>query len=223
MVSRMKESKSQEKSHQQDGLADAARQTRRKIAFLLKKPIVRQQEVYRLAKTFFKAYLKHDYEFTMEELGHEIHKVYLSSVVRERVEALIEKLSLLEYTDTEYSQTELQLLLREIDDIIRDLVVEHHQEVPWLTRLANWLFRKRTKERQLVITEYPRVEAQDPVAIELNRLIESIYAALDEGKRRKAAREYALLLRKYNRLGKSVQELFFHTVNEAYKAISQVK
>lgn len=207
----------------EESIVDAARVVRRKIAFLLRKPIIRQYEVYRLSKEFFKAYLQHDYEFTMEELRRELHKVYLSSIVRERVESLIEKLSLLEYTDTEYSQAELQLLLHDLDTIIKNLVTEHKRQLPWLTRFANWLFRKRPTGARPVISEYPALEPQDPVSIELKTLAEKIYRALDDGDTKRAARYYTKLLNKYNMLGTTAQEAFYHTVNEAYKAIIKQK
>ena len=201
---------------------DAARDTRRKAAFLLRKPFVEQHEVYVLAKAFFKAYLRKEYEFTADELRKELHKIYLSTVVRERVEALVEKLGLLEYTDTQYSQAELKFLLQDLDGIVEMLVVERRRQLPFLTRVANWLFRKSPREaRATVISEYPVVEDADPVTVELNTILEDVYLELEKGNARKAAKLYKALLGKYDRLGVTAQHRLYHKVNAAYEAIAK--
>jgi len=207
-----------------EAVINAARDTRRKAAFLLRKPYVEQAEVYTLAKAFFKAYLRKEYEFTAQELQREVHKVYLSTVVRERVEAIIEKLGLLEYTDMRYSQTEVKLLLQELDALVKMLVTEHRRQLPPLTRFANWLFRKRQRPPETVISEYPSVEPNDPVTLEMNTLLEEIYALLERNKAQKAAKVYRRLLAKYHSLGSTGQQQFYHKVNEAFDAImKQVK
>ena len=200
-------------------LADAAHDARRKAAFLLRKPYVEQQEVYGLARQFFKAYLNKEYEFTADELQRELHKVYLSTIVRETVEALVEKLSLIEYTDTKYSQAEVKLLLQDLDEIVRLLVSEQRRQLPPLTRFANWLFHRQPRQSETVISEYPAVEADDPVNVELNTLLEDLYAALAAGKVPKAASLYKKLLGKYNSLGRTAQQALYHEVNAAYEAI----
>jgi len=200
-------------------IEDVARDTRRKVAFLLRKPYAEQGEVYGLAKTFFKSYLRKECEFTATELEKELHKVYLSTAVRERVEALIEKLGVLEYTDTKYSQAEVKLLLQGLDEIVRSLVMEQRKQLPPLTRFANWLFRKKVKVRATVISEYPVVERNDPVSVELNMLLEDVYAALDENRVGRAAKTYKRLLAKYHSLGRTAQQEFYQKVNAAYEAI----
>ncbi len=202
-------------------VVDAARDTRRKAAFLLRKPFVEQQEVYSLAKAFFKAYLKKEYEFTADELRKELHKIYLSTAVREKVEALVEKLGLLEYTDTQYSQAELKILLQDLDGIVEMLVVERKRQLPFLTRLANWLFRKQQQPRATIISEYPVVEDADPVTVELNTLLEDLYLALDKGNVRRAAKLYKALLDRYDRLGATAQHRLYHKVNAAYETIAK--
>jgi hypothetical protein len=204
-----------------EAVINAARDTRRKAAFLLRKPYVEQGEVYTLAKAFFKAYLRKEYEFTAQELQREVHKVYLSTLVRERVEAIIEKLSLLEYTDMRYSQTEVKLLLQELDSLVKMLVTEHRRQVPRLTRFANWLFRKQPRTPETVISDYPSVEPNDPVTLELSMLLEDIYALLERNKAQKAAKIYRRLLAKYQNLGSTGKQQFYHKVNEAYDAITK--
>lgn len=208
-----------ERGEQGTTIWDVARDTRRKSAFLMRKPFVEPVEAYALARTFFKAYLKKEYEFTMDELRQELHKVYLSSAVRQRADALIDKLSLLEFTDTKYGQAEVKHLLSEIDGLVKDLVIERQREVPWLTRAANWLFRKRPVQRETVITEYPAREPNDPVSIELNLILERLYIALDGRNVRRAVKEYKQLMRRYDRLGPSMQHRFYHKVHEAYERI----
>lgn len=205
----------------QDGptLADVARDTKRRITYLLKKPFVEQREVYNLTKAFFKAYLQKPYEFTCEELRRELHKVYLNSTTRERVEALLEKLGLLEYTDTQYSQAELKLMAQELEGIVKELYIDHTRQLPWLTRLANWLFRKKPKRSETIISEYPMIEQDDPVSVELNTILEELYEALEENRVKKAVKLYKQLMKRYDRLGSSVQHEFYHKVNAAYKAI----
>lgn len=208
-----------EQAAQEQTVGDVARSTRRKAAFLARKPLLDQREVYALAKDFFKAYLKRQYEFTMDELHTELHKVYLSSTVRERVDALIEKLGLLEYTDTQYSQAELKGLVQDLAAIVRDLVVEHKKYVPWLTRFANWLFRKKLVGTETVISDFPALESQEPAYVELNTVLEDIYKALERNQARKATKYYKYLIRRYDSLGASVQHQFYHKVQEAYQAI----
>lgn len=200
-------------------ILDVARETRRKAAFLQRKPFVEQAEIYRLAKGFFKAYLKKPYEFTGAELRQELHKIYLPTIVRERVDGLIEKLSLLEYTDTQYSQAELKLLLQEIESIVKMLVIEHKKSLPFLTRLANWLFHKRPKKTESYISDYPVLESQDRVGIEMNRLLEELYDALGRGKTRRAVKLYKQISKRYDLLGSTAQQRFYHKVQAAYEAI----
>jgi len=200
-------------------ILDVASDTRRKAAFLQRKPFVEQAEIYRLAKGFFKAYLKKPYEFTGAELRQELHKVYLPTIVRERVDGLIEKLSLLEYTDTQYSQAELKLLLQEIASIVKALVVEHQKSLPFLTRLANWLFRKRPKKAESYISDYPVLESQDHTGIEMNMLLEDIYDALGKGKTGRAVKLYKQLSKRYGLLGSTAQQRFYHRVQAAYDEI----
>ncbi len=208
-----------EEERREPDIYDVARDTRRKAAFLLRKPFIEQAEVYGLAKAFFKAYLKKPYEFTAQELTTELHKVYLSSGVRARVEALIAKLGLMEYTDTRYSQAEARILLQDLDTIVKELVVEHKKRLPFLTRFANWLFRKRERPRETVLTEYPALEENDRPSVEINELLEESYAALDRGKAKRAAKRYRLALRKYDSLGPSAQQRFYHKMQAAYDAI----
>jgi hypothetical protein len=205
----------------QESPEEISRNIRRKIAFLKRKSFVAQGETYNLAKEFFKSYIHKDEEFTTEELKHEMHKVYLSGSVRTRVEALLEKLSLLEYTDTQYSQEEVKLLLEELDSIIRDVNIEHKGRLPLLTRLANWLFRKKAVKQKQYISDYPALEENNPVAIELNTLLESMYAALDQGKKKKAISLYKEVSHKYNHLGSSIQEQFYHKLKAAYEELTR--
>ena len=200
-------------------LIDVSKDTRRKIAFLIRKPFVEQREVYETAKKFFKSYLKKPVEFTAHELKNELHKVYLNSVVRQGIDTLIEKLGLIEFTDTQYSQAELKALLQDMDQIVQHLVVEHKKRVPWLTRMANWMFRKQPKPHETIISETPAVEPQDKATIELNTLLEDVYAALDKGKVQKAVKFYKTLQLRYDQLGASVQHQFYHKINEVYEAI----
>ncbi len=202
-----------------DPLLETARKTRRKAAFLLRKPVVEQAEVYVLAKEFFKAYLKKPYEFTAEELRSELHKVYLAPTPREQSDRLVEKLGLIEYTDTRYTQAELKHLLQELDTIVKLLVIEHKRRVPWLTRFADWLFQTRRQKSVTPISDIPVKEENDPTTVELNTLLEQIYMFLDEGKRRRAAQRYTELLHRYERLGSTAQEGFYHKVRAAYEAI----
>jgi hypothetical protein len=202
-------------------ISDAAREARRKAEFLQRRPIVDQGEVYALAKQFFKAYLNKPYEYTADELQQELHRVYLSVTVRKRVESLIEKISLVEYTDTQYSQAELQLMLEDFIGIVKDMVTEQKRHRPFLPRMADWLFRKKPEEKLSVITDFPMLEPNDQVTVELNTLLEKIYLALEGNDVKGAARLYKHLLHKYNHLGSTVQREFYHKVNEAYEAIAR--
>jgi hypothetical protein len=75
-----------------------------------------------------------------------------------------------------------------------------------------------------VISEYPSVEPNDPVTLEMNTLLEEIYALLERNKAQKAAKVYRRLLARYHSLGSTGQQQFYHKVNEAFDAImKQVK
>lgn len=198
---------------------EVARTVRRKVSFLLRKTFIEQREVYALTKSFFKAYLQKEFEFTAEELQKELHKVYLSNLLRTRTDTLIEKLGLLEYTDTQYSQAELKMLLQDLDGIIKDLVVEHKRRIPALTRFANWLFRKKAPKKEIMISDIPTLEPNDRVTVEINTIIEDIYAALDKNKVKKAAKHYKRLMQRYHQLGTHGQEGFYHKIQAAYEAI----
>ncbi|RME31900.1 hypothetical protein D6789_01215 [Candidatus Woesearchaeota archaeon] len=207
-----KESKQAEKP-----LDEIARETRRRIDFLRRKPVVDQRDVYRLFKRFFQQYLRKDYEFTIDELRHEIHCIYLQHSVRERIDDLLERLSLIEYTNVVYSREELRALLDDFATVVRSLVAESERRESFIRRMLRLLFPQRPERP--IISEFPAIEVDDPLMIELRTLAEEIYASLDRGKVRGAARRYQELIGKYNALGPSAQQNVYHLVHEAYKAI----
>ncbi len=204
----------------EEGLLAVARQTRRRINYLLQKPFVDEAELYGLAKGFFKAYVGKESELTAHELKRELHKVYLTSKVRSGLDAFLAKIEVLEYADARYSQEELKHLLGELDSLVREMVSEHQRQLPWLTRIAHFLLGNRgEKQEGVVISDYPALEENDPVTVELNTLLESFYEALDGGKRGRALKAYRLLLRKYEALGASAQQAFYHKLRAAYEAL----
>lgn len=198
-------------------IVEMAREARRRIQFLQQRSTTDPQEIYRLFKKFFQVYLDKKYEFTMDELRHEIHCIYLTHSVRERIEDLIEKLSPLEYTNTSYSPEDIGEMLGDFDAVVRSLVTEQKKQRPWLQKLLR-LFHKEREERP-VISEYPAIEQNDPVTIDINTLLEKIYASLEQNKVRTAKRHYRELNKRYEKLGALGQQRFYRAIHEAYHAI----
>lgn len=208
-------------SEHEEERIDVARETRRRISFLLKKPIIEQRDVYILTKRFFSAYIEEERELTIEELRLKLHEIYLSSIIREKIEAILALLGPMEYMSVDYNQDKLRTVLETLKNIIRDLVREEKRRLPLLTRFANWLFRRKPKAQEVIISEYPANEESEPFTVELNILLEEIYNALDKGKVRSATRIYQKLLQRYNQLGNSVQRRFYHKLNSAYETIAK--
>lgn len=196
-----------------------ARQTKRRAGFLARKSFIQPHDVYRLAKEFFKAFLDKQIEFTSQELHEELHKVYLTPRVRDRVEAFVEKMSLMEYSESQLPQDEVKTLLNDLQSIIDDLVREHKEKIPWLTRFAHWLFHKKPTQSVSYLAEFPAIESNDPVSIDLNSLLEEIYYALENGKISRAHRKYSKLIDRYHQLGSHAQHEFYHKVHAAYQRI----
>ncbi len=193
------------------------RETRRRIDFLRRKPVIDQRDVYRLFKRFFQRFLKKEYEFTIDELRHEVHCIYLQHAVRERIDDLLERLSVMEYSDLVYSREELRAFLDDFEQVILSLAAGSERRDSFVRRLLRWLLPPRPERP--VIREFPAPEANDPLLIEFRTLAEEVYAALDRGRVRAAARRYHKLIEKYNALGPSAQHALYHLVHEAYEAI----
>lgn len=198
-------------------LSEVARETRRRIDFLRRKPVVDQRDVYRLFKHFFQEYLEKHYEFTIDELRHEIHCIYLQHGVRERIDDLLEKLSVLEYSDTVFSHDEVRTILDDFDMVVRSLVAKSERKESFVRKLLRHFFP--AKPERPVISEVPSISVTDPLTIELRTLAEEVYGALDQGKVKTAARQYQELIGRYNALGPGAQQDSYHLVHEAYKAI----
>lgn len=203
-----------------DKLFASASDTKRKIDFLARKAFADQDEVYALAKEFFKVYLDKEYEFTSHELRKELHKVYLPSHIRQELESFIDRLELLEYSPTKYTQKEVKTMLADFKNIVNHLVTEQKKTVPLFTRLLNWMFHKK-KKQELTVSEYPAVESQNPAFVDMNRQLENIYLSLNKAKPKKAAKQYAKLVEKYNTLGSTAQHEFYHKLEAAYEEITR--
>lgn len=198
-------------------ITEVARDTRRRIGFLLKKPVVDQQEFYRLFKRFFQEYLRKRYEFTMDELRHEVHCIYLTHAIRERIEVMLNKMSVLEYTNETYEQEEIKTLLKEFDSIVAALVTEQQQHLSFFQRF----FARFSRQKKAEPADYPSKEDNDPVTVDINTHIEAIYAALDDGKNKVAIDKYKDLNKRYESLGTKAQEKYFQRIQETYAEIQK--
>lgn len=96
--------------------------TQKKIAYLQSKHSLKDVEVYRLIKEFFKEYLHAHYEFTFDELVKELDKVYIEKNLRENVYKLLKDFSTIEYKDEEMPQETLQQVLATFSKLVDALI-----------------------------------------------------------------------------------------------------
>ncbi|MFP4524399.1 MAG: hypothetical protein ACLFO2_03765 [Candidatus Woesearchaeota archaeon] len=96
--------------------------TQKKIAYLQSKRSLKDLEVYRLIKEFFKEYLHAHYEFTFDELVKELDKVYIEKKLRENVYKLLRDFSTIEYKDEEMPQETLQQVLSTFSKLVDALI-----------------------------------------------------------------------------------------------------
>ena len=140
--------KQNSKEHQKD-IALIKQTTLQRIENARSKPKLHQEEVYHIVKYFFKKILEIDYEFTHQELLEELEKMYLEKKHHEQISEFITTIGIMEYTDKEFTQSELKTLLKELSEIVNSLI-KHHTKEHWLKKISSALhLRKDTKTQEI--------------------------------------------------------------------------
>lgn len=96
--------------------------TKRKIEYLVNKNSFTEIEVYELVKFFFKRFLKKDHELTCEELTEELGNVYLDDALKADFRRFLDEVYLMEYSNKEFTQEELGLLVKEFGNLVEQLL-----------------------------------------------------------------------------------------------------
>jgi len=199
--------------------AELARTSSKKAKYLSTKAFVNQLAVYRLVKEFFTGYLEKDSEYTYGELVDEMHKIYISPTLRTNIYGLLNNLEKVEYEDGSFSQEELREMLKTFQEIVKRLVIEHKSYTPWLTRVANWLFRKNPQKEQDYFSELPVIEDNNRPNINFKIIIEDLYSSLDDGNKRKAVKYYKKAAALYEHMYEEKQKEYYSLLKIAYQKI----
>jgi hypothetical protein len=93
----------------------------RKIDYYSSKNSTTDIELYYIVKEFFTQFLELKYEFSLDELILELDKVYLDSEQRNKTLAFINKIKIIEFEDSTFSQEKVKDLIREFSVIARTL------------------------------------------------------------------------------------------------------
>ena len=113
-----------------------------KINYALAKAFLDDDDVYRLVKDFFAAYLNLDYEFTHEELIKELNKQFIDEALKKQIMQFLANLSVLQFnSETSPTQQQLRNMIEEFKTIINKLILfeEQHTRKGMFTPLLVWL------------------------------------------------------------------------------------
>ena len=101
----------------------------KKIAFLLSKKVLHENEVRDLVRDLFKEWLGLNFEFTYEEAGEALDSIYVPDLVREKLHALLEDMNLTEfYQDHEPTEEDLQHTIRRVQGLLPEMLGENKVE-----------------------------------------------------------------------------------------------
>ncbi len=192
--------------------------TKDKIRYAKSMNKIDQKEVYNLIKDFFKEWLNLDYECTHEELIDELEKTYLESNFHKRVINFIKSIGIIEYTDKEFSQDELNKQLEELDELLDILVkgeVTHDES--FLKKIFS--HKKNSEELQKEIFEKEKILSNELDEGTLNEKIKEIENVVEENVD-KAKEKYVKAMKYYEKLSSEKQKKYYPKLNDLYKKIN---
>ncbi len=180
-----------------------------KIRYYLTRNPINQDELYFLVRKFFTEYLKLDYEFTYEELSQELNKVFIKPKVKEHIDIFLIRLSESEYLEeTVLGTADINGYLRELDDIIRNVIFDDQPVVEDSPTLIQKVLKRKPTEQD---------KQMDLSAA--SAMIDEINYHITNGNIDTAKSSYVELSRLYDKLGKDDKRKIHDNMNEVYERL----
>jgi len=181
-----------------------------KIHYYITRNPIDQEELYSTIRKFFSEYLKLDYEFTYEELSQELNKVFIKPKVKEHVDDFLIRLSESEYLEEKALGTlEINGFLRELDDIIRNLIFDDQPIV--------------LEENPTLIQKVLKIKHKDSEKVmditSVSTLIDEINFHITNGNLDIAKNSYIELLKTYDVLNRDDKRKLHDDMNEVYERL----
>lgn len=121
----------------------------KKIDYHLNKNSLSDVDLYYLIKDFFREYLNLKYEFSLDELISELDKIYLDTEQRERTLEFINKVKIIEYHDSSFSESRIKEFIVEFSAITKLLIknTQYENKSFWDRFMTS--FRKKKKKEDI--------------------------------------------------------------------------
>ncbi len=138
----------------------------KKIDYALAKAFIHDNDLYDLISDFFREYLDLKYEFTHEELTHELDKMYIKDGLKKNIIAFLDRIAYLQFNAQEKpSQDELRKLILSFKRIINELISsEEAKPQSFLEKVQSWVSNKAHHESPKESNKAPS-EAIDTAAL----------------------------------------------------------
>jgi len=127
--------------------------TIRKIDYYSSKNSLTDIELYYVVKDFFTEFLELKYEFSLDELLLELDKIYLESDQREVINSFINKIKIIEFEDSTFSQEKVKDLMREFSLIARKIAKLNEPEKKGFMKKITSFFVKKENPNSNLKTE----------------------------------------------------------------------
>ncbi|MCF7901111.1 hypothetical protein K9L67_02690, partial [Candidatus Woesearchaeota archaeon] len=137
--------------------------TLKKIDYYLTKSYLSDLDVYNVFKEFFSGYLELNYEFTCKDLLEETKKTFMDTSTKAKLDSLVNKLRIIEYSDESFDQKDLIEILKSLKNIVDTLleITKNQNKRSFFSKL----FGSKTKQNEFVPKEIVVEESLD----ELNK------------------------------------------------------
>ncbi len=183
------------------------------VKVLSSKAFITEREVYDLVRGFFKKYINIDYEFTSDELIHELKKIYLPLQLQDQLSKILSQISEIEHLTRSFSRQELVSLLASFESLVVALIANHYEKQTLTTKLKH-LFHKSVSTEHKDLFEKGAVTDESSI-VKMNILLDNArrWSKNDMDSAKKAYKE---LMELYNTLDDDKKKAYFGPVNELY-------
>jgi hypothetical protein len=189
-----------------------------KIKIISEKAFISEREVYDLIRGFFKKFINIDYEFTAEELIHELKKIYIPQENQEMVKTIMQSVSEMEHVSKAFSKEELTLLLANFKKLVEALIISHYEKHGLFGRFRDSL-QGSTINSKKVLDDSSLLNENERIIVKMNVLLDNSrrWAEKDSASAKKAYQE---LLALYNSLDDEKKEAYFKPMHELYSILT---
>lgn len=152
---------------------------RKKSVFYLNKPVLEDLDLYYFVKGFFKEYLGLDKELSFQEIIQEIEKTYIPSGTKSDLIGFINKIEVIEFKDSTFSEDVLKNHIKEFYTIVKSLPFDEVITLGFFDRVKKFLGFK-TKEDEL--TTLDRVEEKIGGVVKKDSFVEESSVVVSDSK-----------------------------------------